>query len=178
MPDVLLDIAWRVGPDFYAKYVESFNNFWAIDGKYRLDLNKKYTYEEVSDSVFKNFFGEKHGLEWFKENGGITWPKKAEEVFWRYEIPARVPVYWEFVLTMGEKAKAICEPRGVHMQWEQFTPLPTYFPIKAHEVKDPQYDLYTLIYRDTLHAGSGTQMHPELDACVRYESVQLLHQHQ
>jgi anaerobic selenocysteine-containing dehydrogenase len=164
MPDVLLDVAWRVGPDFYAKYVESLNNFWAIDDKNRLDLKKKHTYADVSDKVFKNFFGEKHGLEWFKKNGGVTWPKKVEEVFWRYDIPARVPVYWEFVLTMGEKAKAICEPRGMHMQWEQFTPLPTYFPIKAHEVKDPQYDLYTLIYRDTLHVGSGTQMHPELDA--------------
>jgi anaerobic selenocysteine-containing dehydrogenase len=165
MPDVLLEIAWRVGPEFYAKYVESLNNFWAIDPQYRLDLKTKHNYEVVSDRVFKNFFGEKHGLEWFKENGGITWPKKVEEVFWRYDIPARVPIYWEFVQTMGEKAKEICEPKGVHMQWEQFTALPKYFPIKAHEVKDPQYDMYTLIYRDTLHVGSGTQMHPEIDAC-------------
>ncbi len=164
MPDVLLDIAWRVGPDFYAKFVQSFNGFWGLEGKCVLDLKKKYTYAQVSDNVLKNFFGPNHGLEWFKKNGGIAWPKKPEEAFWRYDIPARVPVYWEFVLTMGEKAKAICEPKGVHMQWEQFTPLPSYFPIKAHEVKDPEYDLYTLIYRDTLHTGSSTQMHPEIDA--------------
>jgi hypothetical protein len=53
------------------------------------------------------------------------------------------------------------------MQWEQFTALPTYFATAAHKVKDPEYDLYTLIYRDTLHTGSSTQMHPELDRCLR-----------
>jgi anaerobic selenocysteine-containing dehydrogenase len=164
MPDVLLDIAWRVGPDFYAKFVDSFNKFWGLEGKSELDTTKRYTYAEVSDNVLRNFFGEEHGLEWFKENGGITWPKDPDESFWRYNIPARAPVYWEFVQTMGEKAKAICEPKGVHMQWEQFTPLPSYFPIKAHEVEDPQYDMYTLIYRDTLQTGSSTQMHPEIDA--------------
>ncbi len=163
MPEVLLDIAERIGPDFRKKYLEMYNAYFSLEGKYTLDVTKKYTWEQINDNVCKNYFGDEHDLEWFKKNGGLTWEKDPDEAFWRPEIPVRVPLYWEFVVRIGEKAKAICEPRGIHMQWEQFTGLPTYFATKAHECKDPQFDLYTLIYRDTLHTGSSTQMHPEID---------------
>ncbi len=162
-PQVLLDLAEKIGPKCKRDYLKYLNLFWSLEGKYELDVEKTYTWEQINDNICKNFFGEEHGLAWFKENGGMRWPKKPEEVYWRYEIGARAPLYWEFVLSMGEKAKEIAEPRGIHMQWEQFTALPTFFTTKAHEEKNPEYDLYTLIYRDTLHTGSSTQMHPELD---------------
>jgi anaerobic selenocysteine-containing dehydrogenase len=162
-PEVLLDLADRIDPQCKKDYLHFLNMNWALEGKNELDVEKKYTWEEINDRICKNFFGEDHDLEWFKENGGLRWPKDPDEVYWRYEKPIRAPIYWEFVLTMGEKVKEIAEPRGIHMQWEQFTALPTFFATKAHEVTDPQYDLYTLIYRDTLHTGSATQMHPELD---------------
>jgi anaerobic selenocysteine-containing dehydrogenase len=164
MTQVLLDLAKRMGPKFYADYLNNLTRFFGLEGKYKLDAAKDYNLEDVSDNILCNFFGDQHNLKWFKENGGIHWPKDPDEVYWRYKIPNRVPLYWEFVQRMGESAKAIAEPRGFHMQWEQYTALPTFFKTKAHEEKRPEYDLYTLIYRDTLHTGSNTQMHPELDA--------------
>jgi molybdopterin-containing oxidoreductase family molybdopterin binding subunit len=164
---VLLELARRMGPKFYADYLHNLTNFFGLEGKYKLAPKANYTLEDISDNVLKNFFGEKHDLKWFKKNGGLHWPKKADEVYWRYEIPARVPLYWEFVQRMGESAKAIAEPRGFHMQWEQYSALPTYFATAAHLEKNPDFDFYTLIYRDTLHTGSNTQMHPELDALAK-----------
>jgi anaerobic selenocysteine-containing dehydrogenase len=161
---VLLELARRMGPQFYADYLQNLNRFFGLEGKNKLDTAKEYTLEQVSDNILKNFFGDQHDLKWFKENGGLHWPKKADEAYWRYEVPARAPLYWEFVLRMGESAKAIAEPRDFHMQWEQYTALPTFFETMAHQEKNPEFDLYTLIYRDTLHTGSNTQMHPELDA--------------
>jgi anaerobic selenocysteine-containing dehydrogenase len=163
MTRVLLELAERMGPKFYADYIQNLNRFFGMEGKYVLDTKKKHTLEDVSDNILKNFFGDQHDLAWFKKNGGLHWQKDPDEVYWRYQVPARAPLYWEFVLSMGESAKKIAEPRGFHMQWEQYTALPTYFATKAHEEKNPEFDLYTLIYRDTLHTGSNTQMHPELD---------------
>ena len=50
---------------------------------YTLDPARKYTWEEIVDHGLKGYFGPEHGLDWFKENGLIKWPKKVEEVYWR-----------------------------------------------------------------------------------------------
>jgi anaerobic selenocysteine-containing dehydrogenase len=52
---------------------------------------------------------------------------------------------------------------GVELDWEQFTPLLSYFkPQPAKEI-DSQYDLYCFSYRDILHTGSYTMELPWLD---------------
>ena len=163
MPEVLLDLAGRMGPEFKKKYLHYMNMFWALEGKNTLDVEKDYTWEQINDKICRNFFSDEHGLEWFKKNGGLEWPKKPEEAFWRYEIGARVPLYWEFVLGMGEKVREIAEPRGINLDWGQFTALPTYTPCHPDDGKSAEYDLYAITYRDILHSGSATHQHPEID---------------
>jgi len=163
MPEVLLDLAGRIGPEYRKKYLHYLNLFWALEGKNALDEEKEYTWEQINDSICKNFFGDEHDLSWFKKNGGLEWPKKPEEAFWRYEISARVPLYWEFIIGMGEKVKEIAEPRGLNLDWRQFTPLPTYFACHPDDSKSAEYDLYAITYRDILHSGSATHQHPEID---------------
>ena len=126
--------------------------------------NKTIRWEDINDNIFKNFFGEEHDLEWFKKNGGMHWPKKPDEAYWRYDIPARVPIYWEFVSTHGRKSQSNCRaarlPHAVGAIYCTADLLCDQSPSR----EKPRVDLYTLIYRDTLHTGSTTQMHPELDA--------------
>lgn len=164
LAEILPDLAERIDPELLKKYYFAINGLWALaGGKYALDLNEKYTWEQMADRGLKNWFGDDHGLEWFKENGCLSWPKQVEEVYWRYEIDARVPIYSEFIVTMGENVRKIAEPRGIEMDWEQYIPLPEYFPCPIHKVKSPDYDLYAITYRDILHTGTMTQQHPEID---------------
>jgi anaerobic selenocysteine-containing dehydrogenase len=152
-----------MGPEFKKKYLHHLNLFWALEGKNALNVEEKYTWEQINDKICRNFFGNEHGLDWFKINGGLEWPKQPEEAFWRYEIGARVPIYWEFIAGMGEKVREIAEPRGINLDWGQFTPLPTYFSCHPNNGKSSEYDLYAITYRDILHSGSATHQHPEID---------------
>ena len=47
-------------------------------------------------------FGPEHNWEWFKKRGFISWPKKVEETYWKYFRDVRVPVYWEWMIDLGE----------------------------------------------------------------------------
>ena len=49
------------------------------------------------------------------------------------------------------------------LDWKRYVPLPDYFPIPPHEVKDPQYDLYCFSWADTVHQNTSTQEQPWLD---------------
>ena len=80
------------------------------------------------DRLLKNKFGPNHGLDWFREHGFITWPKKVEEVYWRPFINARSSIYMEFLLDQREKLEKICNPHGINLDWDQYTPLPSWFP--------------------------------------------------
>ncbi len=33
----------------------------------------------------------------------MSWPKKPREVYWRPFVDVRVPVYWEFMVDVGER---------------------------------------------------------------------------
>lgn len=74
-----------------------------------------------------------------------------------------IPLYWEFVIDIGEKAREIGRELGIEMDWQQYDPLPQWFPNPPHQVMDPQYDLYCFCYRDTIHGNSYTMEQPWLD---------------
>ena len=51
---------------------------------------------------------------------------------------------------------AICKPRGIELDWEQYTPLISWFPTVSRDVKDSTYDLYASSFTDVLQAGGWT----------------------
>ena len=165
--EVLLDLAHRVG--LGEEINAAFNTRHKLEGSYRLEFQKKYTYEEICDRVLRNNFGEERGLEWFKKEGLIKWKKKPEEVYWRYEVPVRVPIYWEFLKLMGDKAGAIARACGMEWDDSYYEPLPTWKPCLSHECKDSRYDFYGFYYRDTLHTNSFTMENPWLDEAARID---------
>ena len=72
--DVLLELADRVG--FLPDMLAAFNAALDLEPPHRLDVTRKYTYEEICDTELKHNFGDERGLDWFKENGLINWKKK------------------------------------------------------------------------------------------------------
>jgi molybdopterin-containing oxidoreductase family molybdopterin binding subunit len=136
---------------------------------YKLKPNVKYEFEEIVDKVLKNFFGEAHDLEWFKKNGVMSWPKKAEEVYWRSRVPVRVPVYFEIFQATGEQVRQVAKEFGIEndLNYQAYQALPDWNPCPTHECTDPQYDLISFYYRDTIHTNSLTMENPWLDEAAQ-----------
>ncbi len=164
--EVVLELCRRVDPKLLESMYTVENRELHIRAPYLLepDASKEYSWEEISERVLKSHFGEERGLSWFKEHGGIGWQKRVEEAFFRYfEKNLRIPIYYEWVLSWGEKVRRVAEPAGIELDWRHYTPLPEYFPCPPHEVKDPDYDLYAITARDILHQGSSSLEIPWLD---------------
>jgi molybdopterin-containing oxidoreductase family molybdopterin binding subunit len=124
-------------------------------------MTKKYNVEEITDAIYKSYFGDEHGLDWFKKNGLIQYPRTADEIYlYPYVTDARVPLYGDFMLEAKEtvltalKAQPLKTP-GYDWDVSEYTPLPTHLsnPIDYIEKKgmDKEYDLYAVYYNGPLN---------------------------
>ena len=164
---VLYEIGDRLG--LREKMNCAWNTHFAIQEPYALKAEVKYDFDEISDSILKSLFGSEHGLEWFKEHGVLTWPKKPEEVYWRSRVPVRVPIYFEMFLTTGEQVRKIAREYGIENQvnYRSYAALPDWNPCPSHECEDAEYDLISFYYRDTIHTNSMTMENPWLDEAAQ-----------
>jgi molybdopterin-containing oxidoreductase family molybdopterin binding subunit len=165
--DILIEMADRAG--FRADLNAAFNTYLDLQPPYRLKGDTPYTYEEMSDLELKDKFGEDKGMEWFKKEGVIKWPKKPEEVYWRHFVDVRVPIYWEWMTGLKEDINAITEPRGMKMQDEYYEPLPSFLPCVSHECEKEGFELYTFYYRDIIHTNSYTMENAWLDEAAQMD---------
>jgi len=165
--DVLIDLADRA--DFLSDINAAFNAVFDLRGEYRLQSDRKYSYEEVCDADLKNNFGPERGLEFFKKEGVVTWPKTPEEVYWRPFTDARVPIYWEWMPELGKKIQAISGPAGLDVPMEYYSALVEYLPCVSHKCDHDGFDFYTFYYRDTLHTNSFTMENAWLDEAAQLD---------
>ncbi|MDZ7698314.1 MAG: molybdopterin-dependent oxidoreductase [Deltaproteobacteria bacterium] len=161
--DIYFELADRIGiRDKYNQFLDNYfsnkSSTWEqVDVKDTqptiLGPEEKISSAEFTDRVLKFYFGEDKGVEWFKENGYITWEKNSDEAYWRYHVDARIPMYFETVAQNKPKTKEICEEIGIHFNWDYYTPLISYFPsvIYTELPEDSEYDLIGVSYRDVLH---------------------------
>jgi len=159
--DVLMDIAERIGRR--DRLNAFWNDFFGFEDEYRVAPEEKISWEELGDRALKSLFGVQHGLKYFKKKGLFKWPKKIDEVYWRWFVDARAPIYLEFLVDMGNKTREIVEKAGLNMDFEQFTPLISWMPAVPHKLNDESYDLYAFSYRDIMHTGSMTPELPWID---------------
>ncbi len=186
--DIIFELANRIGMreelnNYYNVYFSSFGGEALIGGDLAsmkaaegVDRTKvveiikpeeRISYKEMMDRVLKYYFGPEHGLDYVKEHGFINWPKQVKEAYWRPFINARVPIYQEHLAELRPHVIENAKPIGIELEWEQFTPLVSYFKPQVAKVEDPQHDLYCFSYRDILHTGSGTMRMPWLDEVSR-----------
>lgn len=163
--DVIFEISERLG--IRKGLNEALNSQYQLTGEYRLKSDEKVDMEEVGDRALKQRFGEEYDWEWFKQHGFIRWPKQVEEAYWRWFTDIRVPIYFEWMADLGEKIKEKAESVGIHLDWEPYTPLVSWYPTPPMNEQNPEYDLYCFSYRDVLHTGSMTMEQPWLDEVSR-----------
>ncbi len=146
MVDTFLEVADRL--DMRGDYNRVVNLANALKPEYALDQDKKYAPDEMRDRILMNVLGPEHGLEWFKENGVLRWPKKVEEVYWAPFTNVRVPIYFEWILGVGDKVKSILQKLDIReINTEDYDPLPNWKPCKALEAKNEEYPLQAFYYR-------------------------------
>ena len=165
--DVMLALADRVG--FRKELNAAYNKAMDLAPEYRLEGDKPYTWQEICDADLKSNFGPQRGLEWFKQHGVMSWPKKPEEVYWRPFIDVRVPIYWEFLTVTGNKISAITDPLGFKNPMEFYEPLPDFLPCESHNCEAKGFDFYAFYYRDSIHTNSFTMENPWLDEAAQLD---------
>jgi len=120
---------------------------------------------EFTNRVLKHYFGNERDLAFFRDHGFVTWEKKPEECYWRYSVNARVPIYYEFIERDREQVQEMAEKIGIHMDWEHYTALPSYFPscIYAKELSNSEFDLIAVSYRVPFHSHRFSAENPWID---------------
>lgn len=159
--EVMFELADRIGIRETVNTI--INRHYGFEGESRLEKDEKIKWNELGDRVLKKWFGPDRGLSWFTENGFIRWPKKVEEAYWRWFVDVRVPIYFEWIIDLGEKIKKMSKKIGIETDWSQYTPLVGWFPTPIHRQIDPKYDLFCFSYRDIMHTGSMTNEVPWID---------------
>lgn len=148
--DILVELADRAG--FLEEMNAVLNKKLGFTDQYRLEEDKKYTWEEISDRMCRYYTNGLHDLGWFMKHGALTRPARAVEQYdihlsmkeqkLRYPIP-----YMEQVKQTGkELAKNLAEKGIDWWPTDEYTAFPTYFPSKLEDLP-AEYDFYVTTCR-------------------------------
>ncbi|WP_300458195.1 molybdopterin-dependent oxidoreductase [Desulfobacula sp.] len=156
--DVMMEVADRMGilEYVYDKFNTSNSISHHFSDRYKLDVKKKYTPEELCDRRFKSQFGEEKGLEWFKKNGYLKWTRNIDEQFPLPWLKVRFPIYHELYVRAGrDMEKLVKEIDLKDWDLEDYVPLPTWKPCDSYDRRGT-HDLIAINFRVPTHAQSHT----------------------
>jgi len=167
--EVMLEIAKRLG--IHDKYYQAINDIVPVryggemSEEFKLKPGENYTWEEICDRLIKDRFGPDKGLEYACNEGVIKWPKKVEEIYWKWFLNVRVPIYFEFFPVGGIKGRKVAEQFGMPdiIDWSRFTALPDWYPCPSHLKEPADYDMIAFYWRSPIHTNSLTMQNPWLD---------------
>ncbi len=158
--DVILDLLDRIG--LREKYNEMLNSYYSIeDDELRIQPGEKLNWSQIGERALKWIYGA--DAEKIREQGYATWHKPIEDVYWRWHMDCRVPTYMEFLIGAREEVEKVCREKDIDLDWEQYTPLPSWFYPTSYTELDDEYDLIGFSYRDILHTNNSTDQNPLID---------------
>jgi anaerobic selenocysteine-containing dehydrogenase len=162
--DIMMDLAESVGI-LYGKggVNDRINGYLGLNDPYKLDLNKKYTWQQIVDLQLKNENGAQYGLDWFKKNGMGVQPIETFEVKDYFSVfqKARHLFYNDYYLWVGEQWASELKKYGVQLKpnnefhTKALHALPAYNPdpqIAGDTAAPPEYDLWVTHAKTLLHS--------------------------
>ncbi|MBI4291508.1 MAG: molybdopterin-dependent oxidoreductase [Betaproteobacteria bacterium] len=161
--EVTIEIADRLGilGDFY----RLINHTYVMKDDYALKPGKRYAVAEVMDRQARSWFGEEHGLDWFRENGVITLSRDIEEAYIGPSLKARVPIYLEHLSLKGEQLKAVLGEMG--LDWDlssDYKPLSEWMPCPSYgALQKGEYDLIAVHFKFPFVYGAFGSENPWID---------------
>lgn len=173
---IMIDLAERIGILYGEGGMNEYiNKRWKLSGKYKLDLEKKYTFEEMQDKVTTMFFGDEEGLEYLQKQGVLSRRYAPGKFGYNYYYhpgnKTRHPIYFEHLKAVGDELKAHLKRNNIGIPgWRNtdeffsyYEPIPRWIP--SHEFDlPPGYDLYAINWKTNfMPFGCGdTQENPWL----------------
>jgi len=172
--EIILELADRVGilDDFY----RLLNHAFRLKERYALQPSDRYPVTEVIDRMARSWFGEEHGLNWFRENGVIRYPRDVEEAYSGPFIDARVPIYLEHFLQRGDELNKVIAEMGLDWDFSDYKPLSDWLPCPSYDaVRKGEYDLIAVHYKlPYVYGGFGNE-NPWIDEiCAQTDSYSVL----
>ncbi len=173
--DIMFDLADRTGiREQYNNFLENWFSTKVMKWEQtqtkptRFDIirpEERIRSLEFTDRALRFYFGKEKGIEWIMEHGFVTWDKKPEECYWRYFVDARIPVYHEINEHDRPEVMKKAESIGIHMEWEQYTALLSYFPAAMYTdvPAGSEFDLVAVSPRDVLHTHRFSAENPWVD---------------
>lgn len=144
--EIYAEIADRAGANEF--FIPAVCGLYRVKEEYMFPTDQKLDVEQFIDAVYKSNIDEEHGLQWFKDNGGVyTYPRKVDEMYiWDAEAPGRIPFYWDFMLEAKEKVEAKVAELDIPWETDDYIPLPEWRPGVEFYADDPAYDIFPVYY--------------------------------
>ncbi len=164
--DVMLELAERLGilKDYYMMLNASLN----LNGEYRLEGDRKYSWQEISDRWARGWLGPDVDLpKLYREGFLISSQKKVEEAYCRPFITPRIPIYLEHFLQAGEDVREVTARLNIPLDTSGYQPLPEWNPCPGYEAEG-SYDLYAVNFKVPFHTFSFTAQNPWLNELAEH----------
>ncbi|MEW6443078.1 MAG: molybdopterin-dependent oxidoreductase [bacterium] len=168
--DFMMDMAEKLGTLPEMNRLINVKSGLANAGPLALEPDKKYTTEEIAKRSVSMLTGSpSFPEELFRDTGAVHfYDKTPQEAFPGCFMKARIPIYFEHFIDMGEKVRKVTRELG--MEWWDtsfYHPLPEWHPCRAHELGDGQYDLHIAFSKAPLLSHSITAENPWADDVVK-----------
>lgn len=154
--EIYAEIADRAGANEF--FIPAVCGLYRVKEEYMFPTDQKLDVEQFIDAVYKSNIDEEHGLQWFKDNGGVyTYPRKVDEMYiWDAEAPGRIPFYWDFMLEAKEKVEAKVAELDIPWETDDYIPLPEWRPGVEFYADDPAYDIFPVYYTNASNTDTWT----------------------
>lgn len=160
--EVILEIADRLGlrDDVY----RLLNHTYILKDEYALKPGQSYSVTDFVDRATRSWFGEEHGLDWFREHGVIRLPRSVEECYIGPFLKARVPIYLEHFLQRGEELEKVLATLGLDWDLSDYKPLSDWMPCPSYDaVEKGDYDLIAVHFKIPYVYGNYGNENPWID---------------
>ncbi|MEW6262290.1 MAG: molybdopterin-dependent oxidoreductase [Thermodesulfobacteriota bacterium] len=175
--DVMMEIAERLG--ILSELNAELNRMTglALWDELALQADVRYSLEEIHDRTVR-LFAAMNGVEvtddlFTDANPILPGPKKElSECYPGALSEARVPVYFEYFLEVGEEVRRVT--REIGLDWwdtSHYQPLADWRPCPAHEDRSKEYDLFVVSSRLPLHGQSNSADNPWVDDICRHSRM-------
>jgi len=134
------------------------NQAFRLEGENKLDLNEKYTIEQVLDRRIKQFWGQEYGFDHLLEHGVIyKWDATGKRGYNYYYYPVnktRFPIYFNKLKESGDRMTANLKENNISIPalsnqedyFNYFQAIPYWVPNYRDEAP-PEYDLWAINWK-------------------------------
>jgi len=168
---ILMDLAdqggFLLGPGGMNDVINQANK---LEGENKLDLDRKYSLEEIWNCIIKQLFGDEYDYDYLLEHGFVSkysvTGKKGYNYYYWPDNKTRHPIYFNRLKESGDTLKANLERAGIsHPGYKDdaaffkfYQPVPFWVP--TDESKAPaEYDLYVINWKTNFRIhGTGSNM--------------------